>query len=97
MKNQPGESPGLVVLKLDNGELAEDRTHHETSVSEPGAGRQSWGMEGAGPSAGVDSHGLPAELVEVDPSTLSPRAQSRRARHPSTDLRSHPARIEEEI
>lgn len=98
MKNQSGESPQLVVLKLDNGELAEDLTHDDLSVAEAdGGGPTGTTEQRPGPYEILEAHGLPDELVEVDPSALSPGALPRRARHPGTDQRSHPARIEEEI
>lgn len=98
MKNQSSESPRLVVLKLDNGELAEGLTHYNGSTTEAGRGGEPGSIDkGTGPHEIIESHGLPDELVEVDPSALSPGALPRQARHPSTDQRSHPAQIEEEI
>jgi hypothetical protein len=97
MKKQAEDSPRLVVLKLDNGELAEDLTHGETAPTEADASGRPRPAEDRGTHEIVESHGLPDGLVEVDPSDLSPGALPRHARHPSTDRRSHPARIEEEI
>ena len=98
MQHEPDESPRLLVLKLDNGELGEDLTEHEQAAT-----NGSPGATGATPDAGhevfevVESHGLSAVPTEVDPSDLRPGSLSRHARHPSTDRRSHPAQIEEEI
>jgi hypothetical protein len=97
MKNQSDDSPRLVVLKLDNGEVTEDLTHNEMAPTgaedsgrpRPAEDRDSYEI--------VESNGLADGLVEVDPSDLSPGALPAHARHPSTDRRSHPARIEEEI
>ena len=98
MKNQPDESPRLVVLKLDNGEVAEDLTHNDPAVGETNAVQRPRTVEQDQETYEiVESNGLPDGLVEVDPSDMSPGALPRGARHPSTDRRSHPARIEEDI
>jgi len=93
MKKQSEENHRLVVLKLDNGELGEDLTHHDAGADRADAGPE----HGHGAFEIVESYGLPDELVEVEPSALSPGVLPRRARHPGTDQRSHPAQIEEEI
>jgi hypothetical protein len=93
MKNQSDESPRLVVLKLDNGELGEDLTHHDATT----AGGPPASEDGHAGFEVVESHGLPDELVEGDPSVMSPGDFPCGARHPSTDQRAHPAQIEEEI
>jgi hypothetical protein len=98
MKNQSEENPRLVVLKLDNGELGEDLTQHDMAPTEADGDGRSRTVENREAFEVVESHDLPAGLVgEVDPSDMGPGALPRHARHPGTDRRSHPARIEEDI
>jgi hypothetical protein len=98
MKNQSDDSRRLVVLKLDNGELAEDLTHGDGAATEAGRVGDSGAVEDRHRTLEIiESSDLPEELVDVDPSDLRPGALPRHARHPSTDQRSHQARIEEEI
>ena len=98
MKNQSDDSPRLVVLKLDNGEVTEDLTHNEAAPT---------GAEGSGrPRPAeyrdayeiVESYGLADGLVEVDPSDLSPGALPAPPRAIRVQTGGHtPHRIEEEI
>ncbi len=98
MKNQSGDSPRLVVLKLDNGEFAEDVSHHEATPGRtPVSGNPSTAKDRDAALEIVGSHGLADQLVEGDPSAMSPGTLSRRAHHPSTDDRYQEPQIEEEI
>jgi hypothetical protein len=98
MDKQADEGPRLVVLKLDNGELAEDVAHHgatsgQTETGHPAALSSQPGFEL------VESLDLPEELLNVDPTDLTQPARSRREAQQSTVASSQrPAQtIEEEI
>jgi hypothetical protein len=97
MKNQSDDSPRLVVLKLDNGEVTENLTHNETAPTGADGSGRPWPEEDRDAYEVLESYGLADGLVEVDLSDSGRGALPRHARHPSTEQRSHPARIEEEI
>jgi hypothetical protein len=94
MKKQHRGGAQLVVLRLDNGELGVDVMHGDLTANET--------VESPGVQAGhgafeiVESHDLPAELLEVDPAALSQVGLSGITCHPSTGQRSHPSQIEKE-